>query len=169
VVTDEPSVPETPPAPAPAQPRRRRSGRVLLVLAAILVGVLVVGGGAAFVIYDRATAIDRSTPEVVAGQFLRATLVDRDPARVSLFVCRQWSAQDAIREADPPADPKVFTMWGDYASRVSGNIADVDVNVQFSFAVGGNAGRDIQLWVLHLEKQDGWRVCDITKKGSLNP
>jgi hypothetical protein len=141
----------------------------LLVLALVLAGLVLVGGGAAFVVYDQATAIDRSSPEIVTGQFLRAALVDRDPARVSLFVCREWPAQDAIRKVDPPTDPKIFTMWGDYVSRTSGNSADVDTNVQFSFTVGGSSGRDIQLWSLHLEKQDGWRVCDLTKKGSLNP
>jgi hypothetical protein len=169
VATDEPSAPATPPTPAPGPKGRRFGGRILLVLAVVLAAVLIVGGGAAFVIYDKATAIDRSSPEVVVQQFLRAGLTDRDPARVSLFVCRQWSADEAMKKIAPPADERIFISWGDYVSTRTGDKATVDVKVQFDLGVGSVSASSVRSWRLRLENQAGWRVCDLTKSESLNP
>jgi hypothetical protein len=128
-----------------------------------------VGGGAAFVIYDQATAIDRDTPEVVVQQFLQAGLVDHDTARLSLFVCRQWSADEALKKIAPPTDERIFVSWGDYASSRTGDKATVDVKVQFDLGVGSVSASSVRSWRLMLEDQAGWRVCDLTKLESLNP
>jgi hypothetical protein len=131
--------------------------------------VVVVGGGTAFVIYDRATAIDRSSPEVTTDQFLDSVLVLRDPARISLFVCSSWSAQDALAQAKPPDDSRVAISWGDLSVQENGARATVRAKVQFSAPAGSGFFRDAQIWRLELADEDGWRVCSLAKEGSVNP
>lgn len=169
MAADEPNGPVPPPQPVPPAPRPRKGRRVLLILVLALAGVLVVGAGTAFVIYDKATAIDRSTPEVVVGQFLRASLVERDLAKLSLFVCDQWSAQSAMEVVAPPPDNRVVISWGDYASNIAGRKATVDVKVEFNRGTGSVSASSVRSWKLMLEDQSGWRVCSLTKAESLNP
>jgi hypothetical protein len=134
-----------------------------LVLAIIAGFAVVVGGGTAFLIYDRATAIDRSNPEVVVSQFLRAALVERDANSLSLFVCRQWSVQDAMREAAPPPGDSVMSTWHDYVTRTNGDSANVSVTVEFFRGTGAVTGGSLATWHFTLEDQDGWRVCSIRR------
>ena len=159
------------PAPAPVA-AGRRSHRLRNLLLIVIAFALVLGAAAAgtlFYFYDKATAIDRSTPEVATQQFLNATLVEKDPAKAGLYVCDSWSGSLAIAVANPPAGD-VTTTWGDPLVTTSGASATVTVSVQFSISAGGGAAvRDIQSWTLDLEDQDGWRVCSLTKNGSLNP
>jgi len=136
----------------------------------IVVGFLaVVGGAVGFVAYDRATAIDRSTPAVVVDQFLQAGLKDQDPARVGLFVCPGWAPTDAISEMPKPAGDNIFISWGDLVSEENGNRATVTLHVEFALLINGSAANDIENWRLHLVRQDGWRVCELEKLGSVNP
>jgi hypothetical protein len=140
--------------------------RRLLVVAGAFVLVLgAVAGGAFYYFYDRATAIDRSTPQVVVDQFLDATLVLKDPDRTSLLICDRWSAAQAMTSVGAPSDPRVSVTWGDPIATVTGASATVSVNVFFR----ATAGEDIETWTLILENQDGWRVCDLTKESSLDP
>jgi hypothetical protein len=141
-----------------------------LLVVAIMAGfLLVVSGGTAVFLYDRATAIDRSTPETVVSQFLDSSLVLKDPAKTSLFVCRNWAADDAIAQAKPPTDPKVVVTWGDFDVQRTGSKSTVRATVQFRLPVGQGFARDVQRWRLELEDQDGWRVCSLVKEGSINP
>ena len=163
MATDQPSAPATPPNSVPSPQKPRRKGRVLLILLLGLAAALVIGGGAAFVVYDQATAIDRSNPEVVTRQFLTASLVEQDPAKVSLFVCRQWSADDAMRAVDPPTDQNTSVAWGVKPAKRNGSKATVDVTLEFKFGTGIFAGGQVADWQLGLEDQDGWRVCSVSK------
>ncbi len=72
-------------APAVAERRRRRAKRVLVTLIAC-VGALILAAGITFyVVYDRATAPDRSAPDVVVDNYLREFLVHRDDAAARKF------------------------------------------------------------------------------------
>ncbi len=104
------------PARASTPPRSHRLRNLLLIVVAFAVVLGAVGAGTLFYLYDRATAIDRSTPELVAGQFLRAALVERDSSRVSLFVCSQWTAAEATNDVSAPTNPKISVSWGDYVT-----------------------------------------------------
>ena len=154
------------PASVSTPPRSHRLRNLLLIVVAFVVVLGAVGAGTLFYLYDKATAIDRSTPEVVVDQFLRATLVQRDPNRVALFICQQWSTQEANDDVRPPANPNVDVSWGNYETDRVGAAADVSVRVYLSVESNGFQ-ESIQSWTLHLEDQDGWRVCDVTKNGSI--
>ena len=121
-----------------------------------------------FFFYDRATAIDRSNPEVTASQFLRASLIERDPSRVALFVCEQWSAEGAMAAVAPPTDASVSVSWGDYMTTTTGSTATLSVRVEFVLG-SGVAATSVRTWQLQLEEQDGWRVCGLTKEPPSKP
>ena len=163
MATDPPSASATPPNSVPSPQKPRRKARVLLILLLGLAAAVVIGGGAAFVVYDQATAIDRSNPEVVTRQFLTASLVEQDPAKVSLFVCRQWSADEAMRTVEPRTDDRVSVTFGIRSSSQSGSKATVDVALEFSFGTSVLSGGLSSVWHIQLENQDGWRVCGVIK------
>jgi hypothetical protein len=148
-------------------PRRVRS--VLLVVMGFVLALGAVAAGSLFYFYDRATAIDRSNPEVTASQFLRASLIQRDPGRVALFVCEQWSPEEAMAIVAPPTDASVSVSWGDYATTRSGSTARLAVRVEFVLGGGGVAASSVRTWHLQLEEQDGWRVCGLTKQPPSTP
>jgi len=165
-----PSNPATAPSQAAAANPARRLRNVLLVVAGFLVTLGAVAAGTLFYFYDQATAIDRSTPEVVVSQFLRAALVEKDPRRLSLFTCQQWSTEGAMAAAAPPADERIAASWGgDLAAEMSGGSATVDVRVQFADEDGALAVVSKRVWTFELENQDGWRVCSLTKGPLLDP
>ena len=80
---------QLPPAPAPPapQPPRRRMRTVLTVVAGVLALLCLGGIATAYVWYDRASTPDRSAPDVVVDNYLRAFLVDRNDTRADLFTC----------------------------------------------------------------------------------
>lgn len=151
----------------PAAPRRKRS--VFRVVVIALVAFIMVGGVIGYVAYDRATAIDRSTPAVVVDQFLRAVYDDADPSRIDLFVCRSWSGNAALSELPKKGSDKVLVSWGDLTVEERGNEATAALDVRFSLPVNGGTARDIQSWRLHLVREAGWRVCRYAEIDSLNP
>ncbi len=146
----------------------RRARNVLPVVLGFVLALGTVAAGTAFYFYDRATAIDRSNPQVVAEQFLDSAMVLKDSNRLALFLCDSWSAAQATAAVAPPSDASVTVMWGDPSVQVTGSRATVTLRVQFSVAVVGGAIRDVQSWTLGLENSDGWRVCSLTKHGSIN-
>jgi hypothetical protein len=168
VTNDEPATPAAP-VPASSAPPRRL-GRLLLIVVAFLVALGAVAGGALLFFYDQITGIDRSTPQVVTDQFLEATLSQRDSSRVALFVCSDWSAEQAVQAADAPTDSRVSTFWGDVTVNTVGETAIVSVRVVYRLPTGGgNIQQDTEMWTLQLERQDGWRVCGLSKDSLLEP
>jgi hypothetical protein len=142
---------------------------VVLIALGFVVALGAAAAGTLFYFYDKATAIDRSTPQVATEQFLDSTLVLKDENRVALFVCQQWSAEAAMAAAAPPTDSRVAVSWGDSSARTSGDKATVEVRVQFNVDAGPVVAGSTRIWTLELENQDGWRVCSLTKRALLNP
>jgi hypothetical protein len=137
---------------------------------AIVVAFLVLLGGTIGVVaYDKATAIDRSTPDVVADQFMQAATVDRDAVRVGLFVCASWAVADAMNATRLDARPDLHVNWGITKLTQNGNRAEADVRVRLSIPAGNDAlFRDVHNWHLTLVKEDGWRVCGVDIGPSIN-
>jgi hypothetical protein len=133
-------------------------------VALVVLGFLVVVGGAVgFVLYDRATAIDRSTPDIAVDQFLHASAVERDVSRTSLFVCAEWSARDAVAAATDELDPEVVVSWSAISVSVtSERTAQASTDVRLT--VDGFS--DIERWRFALEQQGGWRVCSLRREAS---
>jgi hypothetical protein len=154
---DEPSIPSEVVSPS----TRRRRPSLQLIVALALFSVILVVGTLGILIYDRATAIDRSTPTVVVGQFLVASFHDRDPKRVAFFICEQLQPDEALADTIGGIDTNVAVSWGDYSTDQGGNSATVIAQMAFRVDQGANSYSTVEQWRFSLVKQDGWRVCGI--------
>jgi hypothetical protein len=130
----------------------------------IIIGALVLIGGATGVyLYDRATAIDRSTPTVVADAFLHGVFVEKDSVRVGLYTCPRWSGDDAIQEVQAHVDPEARIAWdGLSVGDQTAERATVHVRMRLSYP-GDIAPSGEQRWSLALEEHLGWRVCSVDR------
>jgi hypothetical protein len=156
---------ESPAVGSAATRSGRRLRRVLLVAAVVLASVVTVAGAFGVFVYDKATAIDRSTPAVAVQNFLQAALVDGDATRLALFVCSRWSASEAMTAVGEKRDPSLRVNWGITSVQEAGDRAEA--TAQISFTAAGY--RDIQTWRFTVVREDGWRVCDVKRSDSLNP
>ncbi|MFE9692050.1 hypothetical protein [Micromonospora sp. NPDC005806] len=159
------------PAPAPARPRRRLR-TVLAVVAGVL--ALLCGSGAVigFVLYDRATAPDRSAPDVVVDNYLRAFLVDRDDTKADEFACKGGTDLDGLRALrddlvarEKKFDTTISVSWGALSIRQSGDVATVEVDLIITALVDGVSQSDRQGWRFETRRSDGWGVCAADRAG----
>ncbi|GHJ46460.1 hypothetical protein Cs7R123_38020 [Catellatospora sp. TT07R-123] len=136
-----------------------------------LVIVLAVGGiGAAvatLTAYHEATKIDRSVPEVVVAEYLRAALQNKDEVGVDLYTCQDPSALapmsaliDELAKREHDFGVQVIISWGAL------NRADQSgqVRIQTDLTVtaikdGAEESSSQQRWQFGLVEEDGWRVC----------
>ncbi|MFG3708419.1 hypothetical protein ACGF7U_27290 [Micromonospora sp. NPDC047670] len=156
-----------PPAPAPAPERpKRRTRTVLTVVASVLAALCLGGVAAGFVLYNRAAAPDRSAPDVVVDNYLRAFLVDRNDTRADLYTCQGTGELGQLRALrdDLVAREKRFATtftisWGSLQVEEQGNSAEVQVNLMISAYVDGISQSDRQPWRFTTRLDDDWRVC----------
>ncbi|WDZ87930.1 hypothetical protein [Micromonospora cathayae] len=155
-----------PEAPVPVPPRRRL--RTVLTVAGVALTVLLLSGVVTvFILYDRASAPDRSAPDVVVDNYLRAYLVDRNDAKAGLFTCDHapegLSDLHALR-ADLESREKRFgtdisVKWGPLTMQRQGDAAEVRVELVISAFVEGISQSDRQPWRFTTQLEDEWRVC----------
>jgi len=149
-----PSMPQLPPPPPVGRSTRpNRLLLIMLVLAALLVGI---GAGAAFLLYSRATEIDRSTPTIAVHQFLRATFVDKNDDRVELFTCSQWTKERTV-EVQGRFDPEVKVTWESVALQ-SQQERQAVVTARMRLVFQGFV--DFEDWRFEVVEDNGWRVCE---------
>ncbi len=165
-MSTDPSPSETPAEDGPPVPSARGRRRWLLLLAAGvgLVAVLGVGG---LLVYSKIIEPDRSTPGVVADQFLENALLKRDSARAAPFVCASFDVATFIAGL-PVLDAQVGVSWGDFVVRESGDQATVDATIRYTVMANGPVPTDLEPWRLTLVRDNGWRVCGVTRR-SFNP
>jgi len=149
-----PSMPQLPPPPPVGRSTRpNRLLLIMLVLAALLVGI---GAGAAFFLYDRATEIDRSTPIVAVDQFVAAVFIDKDDDRVGLFTCRRWTTERTVKVRSR-FDPEVkVTVANLTVQSQQGHQAVVTARMRVLF----RDFVDFQDWRFEVVEDNGWRVCE---------
>ncbi|MCM0677296.1 hypothetical protein NCC78_21770 [Micromonospora phytophila] len=155
-----------PAAPAPERPRRRLR-TVLTVVASVLAALCLGGVAAGYVLYDRAATPDRSAPDVVVDNYLRAFLVDRNDTRADLFTCEGGGGLGQLRALrdDLVAREKRFgtnlaVSWGSLRVQDQGDSAEVQVDLIISAYVDGISQSDRQPWRFTTRLDDDWRVCE---------
>lgn len=127
---------------------------------------MLLGAGAIVILYDRATAPDRSAPDVVVDNYLRAYLVDRNDVRAQQFVCDPANLTDVERlRADLQTREKKFqtnftVSWGRLSVSNQGDTAEVSVNLVISTVVNDFPQSDRQPWRFVSRKDSSWRVCE---------
>ncbi|MFI5835278.1 hypothetical protein ACIA5A_16550 [Micromonospora sp. NPDC051300] len=162
-----------PPAPAPAPVRPKRPLRTVLAIVAGVLALLCTGGAVVgFVLYDRATAPDRSAPDVVVDNYLRAFLVDRNDTKAKEFTCVGRASLDGLRALrdDLVAREQRFSTtisvsWGPLTAQESGDVAVVEVEIISSASVDGVSQADRQGWRFETRRENGWGVCAAQRAG----
>jgi hypothetical protein len=160
------AAPTTPAAAADGanRPRSRRLRPILAVLGGV-VALLCLGGLAAvYLFYDEATGPDRSAPDVVVDNYLRAYLVDRDDARADQYVCREApdlaemrALRDDIQAREQRYSVRIVVSWGSLRVEPAGEGRTVTTEVRRTIADGSERAQD--QWRFEVVDRDGWRVC----------
>jgi hypothetical protein len=151
------------PAGAPATTRRRLRP-VFAVLAGVLALLCIGGLGAAYLVFDGAGGPDRSAPDVVVDNYLRAYLVDRDDARAEQYVCREGpdlaevrALRDDIQAREQRYAVRVVVTWSSLRVEPAGNGRAVTTEVRRTISDGTERAQD--RWRFEVVERDGWRVC----------
>ncbi|MGW3899124.1 hypothetical protein ACWD6L_28440 [Micromonospora profundi] len=160
-------------APAP-EPPRRRLRTVLIVVGGVLallgMGAVITG----FVWYNRAATPDRSSPDVVVDNYLRAFLVDRNDIRADQFTCKDGADLQALRELrlemqqrESNFNVTVRVTWGALTRNPSGDGESVGTTLTISGSADGvpRSSRREDWTFRVIEDDDGWRVCAAAKAG----
>ena len=157
-----------PPGGAATPPSRRL--HLSLAIVAGMIGLLCMGGiGMAYALYDKATAPDRSAPDVAVDNYLRALLIERDDVKARLFLCRspQVSALEQLRDdlqmRERKHEATISIHWGRLDARVDGESAVVTTELKMTAFVGDAAPTEFQRWTFETRQEDGWRVCAATR------
>ncbi|MFE9192204.1 hypothetical protein ACFYL6_21620 [Micromonospora sp. NPDC007208] len=169
--TPSEQLPPAPATPAP-QPPRRRTRTVLTVVAGVLALLFLGGVATAYVWYTRASTPDRSAPDVVVDNYLRAFLVDRNDTRAGLFTCESGSQLEALHalRTDLLAREQRYgttltVSWGPLAVQKQGEVAAVGVTLIISARIDGMNQSDRQPWQFDTRLAEGWQVCAGTPVG----
>ncbi|MFG2037739.1 hypothetical protein [Dactylosporangium sp. NPDC048998] len=160
--------PSAPPTPPRTRPSTRRT--VLLVLAAVAALVCLGGSLTAYVLYDKATTPDRSTPEGVIEQYVDVKFNVRDDHRARLFECPSAditavsSTLNEVKALEARYSTSATVRPGSFAVSVNGDEADVDgtLNIVVTESSGGQSITE-QRWRFHLSKNRTWLLCKATK------
>jgi hypothetical protein len=146
--------------------RRRRN---LLTFAVFFVALCLVSGAVGFILYDRGTRKDRSTPTVVVFQYVDAIFDQRDPSEAELFECKDSTSRPAletllgeIEEREQRFNIRISVSTGtNFNTSVEGTRATVVVDLVVAAPeANGERSRSTQSWQFNLRDEEGWRVCD---------
>ncbi|SBT52554.1 Rv0361 family membrane protein [Micromonospora narathiwatensis] len=157
-----------PPAPAPAPERPRQRLRTVLAVVAGLLALLCAGGAVVgYVLYDRATAPDRSAPDVVVDNYLRALLVSRDDTKANEYACgagADLAAVDGLRgeleRRETNFNVVVRVSWGPLTSVKNADGESVTTTLTISSSADGQTRSSRREdWQFQVVDRGGWRVC----------
>lgn len=155
------------PVATPPAPRPRRVRRILTLVAGVLALLCVGGTAVGYVLYDRATTPDRSAPDVVVDNYLRAFLVDRNDTRANLYRCTNGPDQLAelsnfredLEAREEQFNTRLVVKWGRLQVQKRGAVAEVSVDLTISAFIDGISQSDRQSWNFVTQLTDDWRVC----------
>jgi hypothetical protein len=154
--------------PPIARPARRRNLKAaLLIVAGMLAGVLLVVGGIAFTVYDKATRIDRSDPDVVLEQYITSVFDRRDQERAKLFTCGSDSDLgdinrflDTVTGLEKKYSIAVTVQVISSRDSIRDDRATVDAKLAMDVPEeSGVTSRAVYDWRFPMENRGGWRIC----------
>ncbi|MBB5871255.1 hypothetical protein F4553_004634 [Allocatelliglobosispora scoriae] len=144
--------------------RRSSKTRRIIVFVLVATGLVVLGGaGLTFRIYDQATKVDRSQPEVVVREYIVAVLNRRDDAKAAIYSCENSQGLMSILElrSSLESDERKFNLSTQVSlARLSRDGSGrVDADLEILQQGSGGATQDRQHWKFTMVQDDGWRVC----------
>jgi hypothetical protein len=144
---------------------------VIIIAAAGFAIFGLMGAVAAYVVYDKATAPDRSAPDVVVSNYLRAYLVDRDETQTNLYVCdggsRDLGSIEALRadllDRERRFQTPLVVKWGRLDVQEEGDSAEVRVRLIITAVVRNQTQQEVQNWRFVTRSEADWRVCGASR------
>jgi hypothetical protein len=134
-----------------------------------IMALLCLGGVGVFIsFYDEATKIERTAPDAVVDQFLRAYLVNKDDKEAALFTCKNGldlSEIEAFRTDVQSRESRfsigIEVVWEGLTVSTSGSRGTVAVDLTRSIA--DDSEEVTKPWQFSVVDEDGWRVCSATE------
>jgi hypothetical protein len=131
------------------------------------------GASVAYVLYDRATAPDRSSPDVAVSNYLQALLMERDHTRASLYACNEASnlaeanallaeIEDRERQLGVGITVNIENLQ---VGEADGSRASVAADLRRSATVDGVRQSVSDAWRFQAVDEGGWRVCGAQRVG----
>jgi hypothetical protein len=158
--------------PAPRPPKRPITRLVLTVTAGVLMLLCLGAGGVGLLAFRESSEPDRSTPDVVVVQYVRALLVDRNDVRARELTCdgslgspQILTFRDEVDRRQRELNTEIVTTASNAVSDVRGRNATVSVDLQRSAVLNGQNQTLRDAWLFTLEDRNGWRVCGATPGG----
>jgi hypothetical protein len=142
--------------------------RTVLTVAGVMFTVLCLSGAVtAYILYDRASAPDRTSPEVTVVNYLQAFLIDRNDTRASGHTCREaadLAAIDRFRDQIVSRERELnvafsINIENVTVSQAGSSDAVVTAVVRRSASIDGIQQSLTDPWRFELRDSDGWRVC----------
>jgi hypothetical protein len=147
----------------PARPRRTVR-KVMLGVLGIAVLSIFGTAGVAFIIYDKATEIDRTYPRVVVRNYVESLVVRHDETAARLYTCTKPEAllefqlfSDELQSSGDASGIASTVVIGSLSEESAGSVVLVELQTRRS--ADGVVSKEIQYWRFSLVEEDGWRVC----------
>ncbi|MEU2665897.1 hypothetical protein ACLQ20_07840 [Micromonospora sp. DT46] len=138
----------------------------MVTVVASVVAALCLGGVAAgFVLYNRAAAPDRGSPDVAVVSYLQAALVSRDQNRALLFTCAgPLQSIEDLRTQIERRERELGTSFSINIENIvvvmnGSSAATVTAVIRRSATVDGVQQSLTDPWRFEAQDKDGWRVC----------
>jgi hypothetical protein len=167
--------PRMAPAPPPRPPKRRggRLRTILIVALALSVGLCLGGLAYGYLVYDKVTKPDRSSPTLVVRQYLSATFDTRDALTAARFTCQDPSSMTEVqallkwvKDQEQKYDIHIQVQWTGMSESVNGDQATVPTDLRIQVPESnGQISESIQHWSFGLRGASDWRVCSASKLG----
>ncbi len=148
--------------------------RRVAVIAGIVIGIGAAGAATSgLFIYNEATKIDRTEPQVVTDEYLRAALVRKDFVGADLYACKNQERLAPIKtlraeldQREKEFDITVLVSWG--AFRQEGKTLTTELTISGRKGITVTSKRS-ETWRFTMADEDGWRVCGAEKIATPSP
>lgn len=142
--------------------------RTILTVAGVMLTVLCLSGGVTgYILYNRASAPERTSPDVAVMNYLRSFLIERNDARAGLYTCQgsdgrlameEFREQIQVRERE--LDVSFLINIEDVSVvREGPSDAVATVVIKRSAWIDGIRQSVTDRWRFELRDINGWRVC----------
>ncbi len=144
---------------------KKRRTRLILAMVGGILAILCLGGVGVFIsFYDEATKIERTNPDAVVDNFLRAYLVNRNDQEASLYTCRSGldlskvaAFRNDIQARESQYSISIQVVWEGLTVATQGSAGTVDVDLTRTLA--DDSEQVTRPWRFNVVDEDGWRVC----------
>lgn len=128
--------------------------------------ICLAGALTAYLLYDKATEPDRTSPTVTLEQYITARFSIRDDARARVFECSSPHLDAVDRALD-----EIRALEAKYGIAITASLSDLvtssqpngaEIAAHLNVVIPEQNGQDsiqVQKWVFRFVKSGSWRIC----------